>query len=158
MAESFQVFPVGEEKKKEEATWIEIFEPFSDALLGLEGFSHILVLFWFHENDTADRRKTLRVHPRKDKKIPLTGVFATHSPLRPNLIGLTICKIKSIQDRRIEIEDIDAFDGTPVIDIKPYIPLSDRIRDVRVATWLEGWPMWMEDAAAFFAEEQIHLG
>ncbi len=69
MPESFQIFPVGVVSKKEEATRIEIFESYGDALLGLEGFSHILVFFWFHENDTADRRKTLRVHPRKDKKI-----------------------------------------------------------------------------------------
>jgi tRNA (Thr-GGU) A37 N-methylase len=76
------------------------------------------------------------VHPRKDEKNPLTGVFATHSPLRPNLIGLTICKIKSIQDRRIEIEDIDAFDGTPVIDIKCHIPASISASDVRVPDWV----------------------
>lgn len=136
MTESFQIFPVGTVSKKEEETWIEIFEPYSDALLGLEGFSHIQVLFWFHENDTADRRKTLRVHPRKDKKIPLTGVFATHSPLRPNLIGFTICKIKSIQGRRIEIEDIDAFDGTPVIDVKCYIPNPLADSEIRLPSWV----------------------
>jgi tRNA-Thr(GGU) m(6)t(6)A37 methyltransferase TsaA len=136
MSGSFQIFPVGAVAKKEEATWIEIFEPYCDALLGLEGFSHIQVLFWFHENDTADRRKTLRVHPRGDKKNPLTGVFATHSPLRPNLIGLTICKIKSIRDRCIEIEDIDAFDGTPVIDVKCYIPDSTSRSDMRVPDWV----------------------
>ena len=136
MTESFKIFPVGTVSKNEEGTWIEIFEPYCDALLGLEGFSHIQVLFWFHQNDTADRRKTLRVHPRKDEKIPLTGVFATHSPLRPNLIGLTICKIKSVQGRRIEIEDIDAFDGTPVIDIKCYIPESISGSDVRVPDWV----------------------
>jgi tRNA-Thr(GGU) m(6)t(6)A37 methyltransferase TsaA len=118
--EAFQIYPVGVVGKKEKATWIEIVEPYSDALLGLEGFSHIQVLFWFHENDTADRRKTLRVHPRKDEKIPLTGVFATHSPLRPNLIGLTICKIKS----------------TPVIDIKCHIPASISASDVRVPDWV----------------------
>jgi tRNA-Thr(GGU) m(6)t(6)A37 methyltransferase TsaA len=136
MPKSFQVFPVGVVRKKKDAIWIEIFEPYYDALLGLGGFSHIQVFFWFHENDTADRRKTLKVHPRKDKKIPLTGVFATHSPLRPNLIGLTICKIKSIRDRRIEIEDIDAFDGTPVIDVKCYIPGSTSGADVRVPGWV----------------------
>ena len=136
MPESFQIFPVGVVSKKEEATRIEIFEPYGDALLGLEDFSHIHVFFWFHENDTADRRKTLRVHPRKDKKIPLTGVFGTHSPLRPNLIGITICKIKSIRNRRIEIEDIDAFDGTPVIDIKCYIPGSTSEANVRVPDWV----------------------
>ena len=136
MLESFQIFPVGVVSKKEEATWIEIFEPYSDALLGLEGFSHIFVFFWFHENDTADRRKTLRVHPRKDKKNPLSGVFATHSPLRPNLIGITLCKIKSIRSNRIEIEGVDAFDGTPVIDVKCYIPSSPAESDIRLPAWV----------------------
>lgn len=136
MPETYQIFPVGAVHKKEEATWIEIFEPYTDALLGLKGFSHILVFFWFHENDTADRRKTLRVHPRKNQKNPLTGVFGTHSPLRPNLIGLTLCKIKSIKGRRIQIEDIDAFDGTPVIDIKCYIPGSPAESDIRLPDWV----------------------
>jgi tRNA-Thr(GGU) m(6)t(6)A37 methyltransferase TsaA len=136
MPETFRIFPLGVVRKKKDATWIEIFEPYCDALLGLEGFSHIQVLFWFHENDTAERRKTLRVHPRSDKTNPLTGVFGTHSPRRPNLIGLTLCKIKSIQGRRIEIDDIDAFDATPVIDIKCYIPGSVAESDVRLPDWV----------------------
>lgn len=136
MPESFQIFPVGVVRKSEQATRIEIFGPYSGALLGLEGFSHIFVFFWFHENDTPDRRKTLRVHPRNDKENPLTGVFATHSPLRPNLVGLTLCKIKSIRDNHIEIEDIDAIDGTPVIDIKCFIPASTPNANVRVPDWV----------------------
>lgn len=136
MPESFQIFPVGVVRKKEEATLIEIFEPYGDALLGLEGFSHIQVLFWFHQNDTPERRKTLRVHPRKDQNNPLSGVFATHSPQRPNLIGLTLCKILSIEERRIRVEDIDALDGTPVVDIKCYIPYSVAQSDVRLPAWV----------------------
>ena len=136
MPESFQVFPVGVVRKKGKAVWIEIFNQFADALLGLEGFSHIQVLYWFHKNDTAQLRKTLRVHPRKDKKNPLSGVFATHSPLRPNLIGLTLCKIRSIEDLQIRIEDIDAFDGTPVIDIKCYIPYSVAASSVSLPDWV----------------------
>ena len=136
MSESFQIFSVGVVRKKEESTWIEIFEPYADALLGLEGFSHIQVLFWFHKNDTAGRRKTLRVHPRNDKQNPLTGVFATHSPVRPNLIGLSRCRIKSIKGRHIEIEDIDAFDATPVIDIKCYISDTVAESDIRLPAWV----------------------
>jgi tRNA-Thr(GGU) m(6)t(6)A37 methyltransferase TsaA len=136
MTDKFYIFPVGCIKKQDGAIWIEIFDAYSDALLGLEGFSHIQVFFWFHKNDTTDRRKTLRVHPRKDKKNPLSGVFATHSPLRPNLIGLTLCKIKSIKGRHIEIEDIDAFDATPVIDIKCFIPGSTLESDVCVPDWV----------------------
>jgi len=136
MSESFQVFPVGVVRKKEKGVWIEIFDQYSDALLGLEGFSHIQVLFWFHKNDSACKRKTLRVHPRKDKNNPLSGVFATHSPLRPNPIGLTMCKIRSIEDLQIKIEDIDAFDGTPVIDIKCYIPSSVAESKIRIPDWV----------------------
>jgi tRNA-Thr(GGU) m(6)t(6)A37 methyltransferase TsaA len=136
MPESFQIIPIGVVRKKEETAWIDIHAPYADALLGLEGFSHILVFFWFHENDTADRRQTLSVHPRKDEKNPLTGVFGTHSPLRPNLIGLTRCKLISVKDRRIEIDDIDAFDGTPVIDIKCYIPDSPPESEIRLPSWV----------------------
>lgn len=135
MSQTYQIFPVGVVKKKK-TTRIEIFERYADALLGLAGFSHIHVLYWFHKNDSAEKRRTLRVHPRKDKKNPLTGVFATHSPLRPNLIALTVCRIKSIQDKNIEIEDIDAFDGTPVIDIKCYIPGSVAESEIRLPDWV----------------------
>ena len=134
--EPFHIFPVGIVKKKDTAVRIEIFDDYVDALLGLDGFSHVVVLFWFDQNDTAEKRRVLQVHPRKDERNPLTGVFATHSPQRPNLIGMTVCKILSIQGGTIEIEDIDAFDGTPVIDLKCYIPTSDDEKNVRLPDWV----------------------
>ena len=136
MNEVFQIFPIGIVKKENEKVWIELIDVFLDGLLGVEGFSHIYVLYWFHENDTPDKRKTLQVHPRGDKKNPLTGVFGTHSPLRPNLIALTLCKIVSISGNRIEIEDIDARDGSPVIDIKCYIPDDTGDPAYRVPEWV----------------------
>ncbi len=136
MRESFSLFPIGVVTRQDENLWIDIFEDYSDGLLGLEGFSHINVLFWFHENDTPEKRAVLQVHPRRDEQNPLTGVFATHSPVRPNLIGLTRCKILSIEGNRIIIEDIDALDGTPVIDIKCYIPDSGAGSEVRVPEWV----------------------
>ena len=136
MKEIFQIFPIGIVKKENEKVWIELIDAFLDGLLGVEGFSHIYVLYWFHDNDTPDKRKTLQVHPRGDKKNPLTGVFGTHSPLRPNLIALTLCKIISISDNRIEIEDIDARDGSPVIDIKGYIPDDTGDPTYRVPEWV----------------------
>ena len=74
---------------------------------------------------------------RKDPRNPLTGVFATHSPMRPNLIALTRCKIMAITDHIIEIEAIDAIDGSPVIDIKCYIPGSPQESEVRVPEWVK---------------------
>ena len=138
MAESFQIFPIGTVKKKDEAALIEIHEDFSDGLVGLEQFSHIVVLTWFHKNDTPENREILKVHPRGDKSNPLTGVFATRSPVRPNLISLNTCKMLGIHDNIIQIEDIDAFDGTPVIDIKPCISHIDFVSDMKVPDWVNG--------------------
>jgi tRNA-Thr(GGU) m(6)t(6)A37 methyltransferase TsaA len=137
MKEIFKLYPVGVVRKKGENVFIEIGDEYADGLLGLEGFSHVVVFFWFHQNDTPDKRSVLRVLPRKDPRNPLTGVFATHSPQRPNLIGMTICKILSIRGNRIEIEDIDAFDGSPVIDIKCYIPSSVKKKDVSLPVWIQ---------------------
>ena len=136
MKESFRIFPIGVVKKQNETGWIEIFDDFSGGLLGLAEFSHIQVLFWFHENDESEKRAVLQVHPRRDNRNPLTGVFATHSPVRPNLIGLTLCRIRSIEGNIIYIEDIDALDGTPVIDIKCYIPHTVGESEVRVPEWV----------------------
>ena len=136
MLESYCLTPVGIIRKSHEKVCIEIVDDYTDGLLGLDGFSHITVLFWFDQNDTFENRRVLQVHPRKDPRNPLTGVFATHSPKRPNLIGLTVCKIKSIHGNLIEIEDIDALDGSPVIDLKCYIPGSVRDNEVRVPDWV----------------------
>ena len=134
----FVVYPVGVVRKDDEGEGvrIEINDEYRDALLGLEDFSHILVFFWFHENDSPEKRRTLRVHPRKDRNNPLTGVFGTHSPRRPNLVGLTRCRILGIADGVIRIDAIDAFDGSPVIDIKCYIPDAEPLTDVRVPDWV----------------------
>ena len=134
--DSFQIIPVGIVRKTNTSVSIEIFDDYTDALLGLDGFSHIVVLYWFDQNDTSEKRRVLQVHPRKDPRNPLTGVFATHSPQRPNLIGLTVCKIISILGHSIEIEDIDALDGSPVIDLKCYIPGSVGEKDVRLPDWV----------------------
>jgi tRNA-Thr(GGU) m(6)t(6)A37 methyltransferase TsaA len=134
MSQSICLKPVGVVKKIGEKSLIEIFNEFTDALLGIDGFSHIYVLYWFHQNDSPEKRQTLQVHPRGDRTNPLTGVFATHSPVRPNLIALTRCKITAIHGDQIEVEDIDAHDESPVIDIKCYIP--DSVTDVRLPDWV----------------------
>lgn len=136
MADTYTLHPIGLIRKKDDTAWIEIFAEYREAMLGLEGFSHIHVFFWFHENDTAELRRTLQVHPRKDPSNPLTGVFATHSPKRPNLIGLTRCRIRGIEGNRIAIDAIDARDGSPVIDIKCFIPDAQPLADVRLPDWV----------------------
>jgi tRNA-Thr(GGU) m(6)t(6)A37 methyltransferase TsaA len=134
-AGGFEIYPVGVVRREEDRAWIEIFDAFRDALLGLEGFSHIQVLFWFHENDTPELRRTLRVHPRRDPSNPLTGVFATHAPKRPNLIGLTRCRLLAVEGLRLRIDAIDARDGSPVIDIKCHIPSADDPSEFATPEW-----------------------
>jgi len=140
MAEKFQIDHVGTIKKKGKTVAIEIHPEYEEGLVGLDQFSHILVCFWFHKNDTREQRKTLLVHPRGNKENPLTGVFATRSPQRPNPFGISVCKILSIVENTIYIDKIDAFNGSPAIDIKPYIPKIDSIpllSDVITPCWVK---------------------
>jgi tRNA (adenine37-N6)-methyltransferase len=115
---ALQVYPIGKVVKKDSRTLIVIDKKFEAGLLGMDRLSYITVLYWFDRNDTPEKRSILQVHPRGNMKNPLTGVFATHSPVRPNLIAVSRCKIISIKGYIIEIDDIDAFDGSPVIDLK----------------------------------------
>ena len=135
MTDTYHIFPVGIIHNQEEDVWIEIYPPYRNAMEGLNQFSHIHVLYWLHHNDTPDRRKTLKVHPRKNPANPLTGVFATHSPRRPNPMALSVCQITALTDHGIYIEEIDAFDGSPVIDIKAFFSHKPNGASIRIPDW-----------------------
>ena len=115
----FTVYPIGYVRKASGKTTIVLEKKYQPGLLGLEDRSHVNVLYWFDRNDKPEKRAILRVHPRGDKRNPLRGVFATRAPVRPNLIALSRCKIVAIRENVIEIESIDAFPDTPVLDLKP---------------------------------------
>ena len=117
-SQSFTVNRIGEVVKENGHTYIIIDKEYEPGLLRMEQLSEIWVLWWFDRNDTPQQRSILQVHPKGDPNNPLTGVFATHSPVRPNLIAMTRCKIISVTGNVIEIESIDAFPDTPVLDIK----------------------------------------
>ena len=135
--ESFQLNPIGTVKHQGKQTFLEILPPYAPALDGLAGFSHVWVLYWFHENDTPAERATLKVHPRRDPANPLTGVFATRAPVRPNLIGLSVCRILKISGNTVEVADLDAKDGSPLLDLKPYIPQGDSLPDAATPEWVK---------------------
>ena len=116
--QSFIVRPIGRVVKEHDRTLIVINKEHQAGLSGLEKHDYVTVVYWFDRNDTPDRRAILQVHPRGDANNPLTGVFATHSPVRPNLIAISKCDIISVEENVIEIKDIDAFDGSPVLDLK----------------------------------------
>ncbi len=133
--QQFAVSPIGWVRKTDATTTIVLDKKYEPGLLGLDGFSHVYVFWWFDRNDTPDKRKTLQVHPRGDKRNPLTGVFATRSPRRPNLIALSLCKIVSVEDNVVQVEKIDAFADTPVVDLKPYLPGYDTSDDAHSPRW-----------------------
>jgi tRNA-Thr(GGU) m(6)t(6)A37 methyltransferase TsaA len=97
---------------------LEIDPAFAEGVEGIEAGSDIWILTWLHQS----RRSVLRVRPRGDVRNPITGVFATRSPDRPNPIGLHRAKVLAVEgDRWLEVQGLEAIDGTPVIDIKPVL-------------------------------------
>ena len=134
----FKMFPVGKVEKNDKTVRIRIFDPYVDALLGLENWSHVQVFYWFDKNDTPQKRRILQVHPRGDSKNPLTGVFACRAPVRPNLIALSLCRILSGKGNLVTVDQIDAFDATPVLDLKPFTPSDAPSQAVKVPGWAGG--------------------
>ena len=103
---------------------------YQEALYKLDEYSHIYVLF--HLQHVKEPFKQ-RIHPTCNSKYPLVGAFSTRTPNRPNRIGLTVCRLLKIQDNILTVRGLDAFDGSPILDLKPYFPSI--INDVRVPKW-----------------------
>lgn len=107
---------------------IDVFGEYVEALDGIDGFSHLIILFYMHDT-TEEQRKTLKVRPKRFVKyglkledLPLVGVFCLDSPHRPNNIGLTVVRLLERKGNTLRVDGLDAFDSTPVLDIKPYTP------------------------------------
>jgi tRNA-Thr(GGU) m(6)t(6)A37 methyltransferase TsaA len=100
--------------------WLEVNPALTQGLDGMAVGDKIIVITWFHQA----QRDILKLHPRDDKTIPLTGVFATRSPDRPNPLGLHPVTVLEIEGNRLKVGPIEAIDGTPVVDIKPVLPQS----------------------------------
>lgn len=150
-ASSFTVNSVGSVRSDGDGFWLEISKPYRPALTELQGFSHINVLWWCDQLDQDFfREMTIAERPYKDGPAAV-GIFATRSPARPNPIALTASAVVSIDEATgiVQLAYIDADDGTPVLDIKPYLPATDRIRDTVSPGWCADWPQWYEDSATF---------
>ena len=151
---TFDLVPIGYTHQSDMGFQIEILEPYRPALKNLGQFSHAKIYWWADKNDTAEMRANLQAELPYAPGV-IAGVFACRAEYRPNPIAETTCFIIDIDEINgvITVPWIDAFDGTPILDIKPYIPISDRVRDVEVPEWLSMLPAFMEDAAEFFADE-----
>jgi len=125
---------VGDEvKDKSRTSQIIIRGELAEALEGVDGFSHLFVLYWL--NQISNRQQTpLKVHPRGRMDMPLLGVFATRTGLRPNHIGLTLVELLKVEGTTLTVRGLDAFDGTPILDIKPF-DFWDTAEKARVPDW-----------------------
>jgi tRNA-Thr(GGU) m(6)t(6)A37 methyltransferase TsaA len=117
-----------------EAT-LEILPRWADAIIGLEEYSHLLVIFWFDRVRRA--RKTRPIFPEGRAGLPGVGIFATRTPRRPNPLGLSTPRLLRREGRTLWVLGIDAWDGTPILDLKGYAPRDDLHDDATVPEWLE---------------------
>lgn len=156
---NFQVNPIGKFKVNEKGMFIELEPKYIPAMQALDGFSHLSVIWWFSDFDNEKARNILEA-PQPYKAGPdVMGVFATRSPVRPNPIALTAVQVIQLdyQNGVIQIAWTDANDGTPVIDIKPYTPSSDRIETPGVPEWCSHWPNSLEESEVFDWENEFNF-
>jgi len=143
---AYHLYAVGYVRRDADGIFVEIDEPYRAGLNHLNEFSHVIVICWAEAFDEMEARKTTTVFPphAPDKAV---GVFSTRSPRRPNPILLTPCRILDVDVKsgRVRLQNLDAFDGTPVLDLKAYYPVSDRVKDAKIADWMTGWPEWIPD-------------
>ncbi len=148
---AFEIYPIGKVEQTQQGMQLKIFEPYRPALKELENFGHVVVLWWCNLADTKEYRQTIECKKPYRNAPEKMGIFATRSPARPNPIALSVAAILGVdQDNGvISIPWIDAAPGTPIVDLKPYHPSLDRVRDVSMPAWCSHWPKWCEDSANF---------
>jgi len=149
MADSgkYEMRPIGTVRRDGAQIQLEISEAYRPALKQLEHFSHVMVFWWADQFDTDEYRDMLQSRPPYAEE-HLTGVFATRSPYRPNPIAMTTCPLVAVDEEQglLTVSDIDAFEGTAILDLKAYYPVCDRVKEAYIPQWLAGWPDWMPDA------------
>jgi tRNA-Thr(GGU) m(6)t(6)A37 methyltransferase TsaA len=156
---NFQVHPIGKVSVNKKGMFIELEPKYIPALQALDGFSHLNILWWFSDHDTAEMRSILEA-PQPYKNAPaVMGIFATRSPVRPNPIALDTVQVLHIDYVKgiIQIAWIDANGGSPVLDIKPYTPSLDRVQTLGVPAWCSHWPKSLEDSENFDWEKEFNF-
>lgn len=123
------------ERVNEELSSIRIFDEFAEGLQGLDTFSHLIILYWFHLREAEEERKVLKVVPRRHPGAPEVGVFASRSPSRPNPIGFSVVELVKVEGTILWTKGLDALEGSPILDIKPYLPRADAVPEAVVPAW-----------------------
>lgn len=109
---------------------------FAGALLGLECFSHAIIVTYLHEA-TYEKDKHIQRRPRNLETMPVTGILSQRAKNRPNPIGVTAVEILDVGDDYLEIKGLDAINETPILDIKPYYPHYDKVNNSKVPEWVD---------------------
>jgi tRNA-Thr(GGU) m(6)t(6)A37 methyltransferase TsaA len=129
-------------KEETDENWGEVFseividKSFEKGLKGLEGFSHIIVLYFMHKA-TFNQLTDLVRHPQERQDMPFLGIFAQRAKHRPNPIGVTSVELLTVNKNVIRVKGLDAIDGTPILDIKPYFPMYDSKTDANTPDWVK---------------------
>jgi tRNA-Thr(GGU) m(6)t(6)A37 methyltransferase TsaA len=146
----FRILSIGYIRRKNNKVFLDIKDEYILGLKELNNFSHLQVLWWFDRFDSDRYRKTVVCNPPYDA--PETGVFACRSPIRPNPIALTTVKILDIdfENGIISINNIDAKNNSPIIDLKGYFPVCDRVKNYSIPPWAKDWGEW-------YPEEGLNL-
>lgn len=156
--QNFQVESIGKVSIKEEGVFIELEPKYIPALKALNGFTHLSVVWWFSDFDNKEMRSTLETSQPYKNAPEVMGIFATRSPIRPNPLALTAVQVINIDYVHgiLHIAYIDANDGSPVLDIKPYTPSLDRVEAPGVPEWCAHWPESLEQSARFDWESEFN--
>ncbi|MFC2007878.1 tRNA (N6-threonylcarbamoyladenosine(37)-N6)-methyltransferase TrmO [Chloroflexota bacterium] len=117
---------------------VELYDSYADGLYRLNEYSHVIVLYQFHI-DRHPGPKPVKQHAHNQESYPLVGIFALRGSNRPNRIGIGMVKILEVSGNKLKVSGLDAVDGSPVIDIKPYISRMDSIPDAKVSSWESEW-------------------
>ena len=159
MEHIFAVRELGALRSGAEGFRLELYPAYRTALSGLEGYSHIQILWWFSGCGDPVSRETLTVEKPYTKGPDLLGVFSTRSPERPNPIALSCAEVTylDLEGGVIGLAYLDADDGSPVLDIKPYTPSLDRVEHPRSPAWCAHWPKNAETSGSFPWENEFHF-
>lgn len=154
----FRISTIGTVRTIGKKRYLQIDAAYIPGLTNLKGFSHLQVLWWAHLADNPEDRDTLLVDELFRGGPEQLGIFATRSPARPNPIMISTINVTEIDLERglIQTPFIDAEDGTPVLDIKPYFPMQ-RVKNPIVPAWCRHWPAWQEDSAGYDWRDAINF-
>lgn len=159
MEQTFTLQTIGHIENDGKEAYIQLLSKYIEALEGIEGFSHLKVIYWLDGMDIPEMREILQVASPYKKAPEVLGIFATRAPVRPNLLAVSTVKVIGIDliNGRLQIDAIDAENNSPLLDLKPYTPSEDRVEQPTVPEWSAHWPKNVESSVAFDWSDEFNF-